>query len=384
MYRKLLSTILIILLSGQLYGQGLSDISFGTDSTFEVITWNIEWFPKNGTITVDSVSKILESLDADLFALQEIDDTAVCRQMINNLPAYELYIADGWFGGLVYVYKTSTINVQSIYKIYDTSPFWNAFPRSPLVIEFTFMGEEFIVINNHFKCCGDGVLDIGNSSDEEARRYEASSLLKQYIDTNLSNSRVIVIGDLNDILTDVNSNNVFQMFIDDSANYLFADYAIASGPSADWSYPGWPSHLDHILITNEIFNEFSDPISEIQTIKVDNFMAGGLANYDYYISDHRPVGLKIKVNSSAQSLTEVPSTNIKFFPNPTNGHLSIDLTESKQATEIKIIDLYGKLIYSMHYQGGQFVDIKFEGPAGIYLLSIESGNNKYVTKLVKK
>ena len=50
-----LSTTLMLVMGGQLYAQSLSDISFGTDETFEVVTWNIEWFPKNGTATADSV-----------------------------------------------------------------------------------------------------------------------------------------------------------------------------------------------------------------------------------------------------------------------------------------------------------------------------------------
>ena len=88
--------------------------------------WNIEWFPKNGTNTVDSVKRIIAALDADLIGLQEIDDTSLCRQMINDIPGYELFMDDDWFGGLAYVYKTNSIAVQSIYKIYDTCH-WNAF-----------------------------------------------------------------------------------------------------------------------------------------------------------------------------------------------------------------------------------------------------------------
>jgi len=381
--RNILSIILTLFFSEQLCCQNLSDISFGTDSTFEVVTWNLEWFPKNGSVTVDSVSKIIESLDVDLLGLQEIDDTTICRQMINNLPGYELFMDDVWFGGLAYVYKTSSINIESIYKIYDTSPYWNAFPRSPLVMELTFMGEEFIVINNHFKCCGDGLIDFGDAVDEESRRYQASSLLKQYIDINFPLSRVIVIGDMNDILTDTSPNNVFQTVLDDSTNYLFADKAIAIGPTANWSFPGWPSHLDHILITNELFSEFSNPGSGVQTIKVDDFMSGGLANYDFYISDHRPVGLKIKVIPTMVSLVEVISSNIEIFPNPTNGHLSIDLTQSKHATELEIIDIKGKVIHSMIYQENELIDLNIEGPAGIYLLTMKSGNNKSVTRLIK-
>jgi len=387
MFRKKLSILLILFLSGQLYGQSLSDISFGTDSTFEVVSWNIEWFPKNGSVTIDSVSKIIESLDADLLGLQEIDDTTICRQMINNLPDYELFMDDDWFGGLAYVYKTSSVNIQSIYKIYDTSPYWNAFPRSPLVMELTFMGEEFIVINNHFKCCGDGLLDIGNSSDEEGRRHEANSLLKQYIDINFPSSRVIVLGDLNDILTDENPNNVFQMFLDDPTNYLFADETIASGSPADWSFPGWPSHLDHILITNELFSEFSNSSSGIQTIKVDDFMSGGLADYDFYISDHRPVGMKIKVNPTTVNLLEVSNSDIEIFPNPTNKVFHVEMTLSESIDlQMQVLDIHGRIVYkeSMNNLGGKVsksIDLSDE-PSGTYLLRFIHGEQVKNKKIV--
>ena len=78
-------------------------------------------------------------------------------------------------------------------------------------------------------------------------------------------------------------------FINDEDNYYFADTHIANGPSSDWSFPNWPSHLDHILITNELF---SDTIN-VMTIKLDNFFIGGWSKYENYISDHRPVGIKL-------------------------------------------------------------------------------------------
>jgi endonuclease/exonuclease/phosphatase family metal-dependent hydrolase len=382
-FRHTLLSILILLLSGQTYCQSLSDISFGTDSTFEVVTWNIEWFPKNGSITVDSVSKIIESLDVDLLGLQEIDDTTICRQMINNLSDYELFMDSNWFGGLAYVYKSSSIRINSIYKIYDTSPFWNAFPRSPLVMDLTYMGKDIIVINNHFKCCGDGLLDIGNSSDEEARRHEASSLLKQYIDINFPSSRVIVLGDLNDILTDGSANNVFQMFLDDSANYLFADEAIANSSSTDWSFPGWPSHLDHILITNELFSEVSNSGSEVKTIRIDDFMAGGLANYDNNISDHRPVGLKIKFNPTNVSLVEVLKSNIKIFPNPTNGSINVYSEETMSTINLRLTNALGQVISTKNYKSTNHINFDLDAPKGVYFLQIDI-DHQVVTKKIFK
>jgi len=384
MFTKTWANILMLLLGNQLYSQSLGDISFGTDSTFEVVTWNIEWFPKNGSTTVDSVSKIIESLDVDLIGLQEIDDTVLFRQLINNLPDYELFMDNVWFGGLAYVYKTSSVNIQSIYKIFDTAPYWNAFPRSPLVVELLFNGESIIVINNHFKCCGDGLLNIGNSADEETRRHEASTLLKQYVDANFNSSRVIILGDLNDILTDIPSDNVFQMFLDDPTNYLFADMDIAEGSSSAWSFPGWPSHLDHILITNELITEFSNPTSEIKTIMVDDYLVGGLAEYDLNISDHRPLGLKIQIVPSTFTLSEFSNTHIKIFPNPTNGYVTIDLTQSRFPAEIKVSDLNGKVIQSELCQENTLTNLVLEVATGMYLLSVESTNYRSVTKLIIK
>jgi len=155
------------------------------------------------------------------------------------------------------------------------------------------MGENYIIINNHFKCCGDNYLNDNDDGDEETRRYIASTLLKEYIDNNFSTKNVIVLGDLNDILTDNVTNNVFQMIIEDSENYLFADMAIAEGSSAEWSYPSWPSHLDHILITNELF----DNNSYVEVIRIDDFMDGGFSQFDQNISDHRPVGIKLSTET---------------------------------------------------------------------------------------
>lgn len=358
-------------------GQNLNDLSFGTDSTFEIITWNIEWFPKNGTITIDSVSKIIESLDADLYALQEIGDTTVCRQMIDGLSEYGLYVDDGWFGGLAYVYKTDNIVDPLFYKIYDTPTFWNALPRSPLVIEFVFMDESYVVINNHFKCCGDGVLNISNSSDEETRRYEANDLIKDYIDINFPFSNVIFTGDLNDNLVDDPANNVFQMFLDKPESYVFTDLGIAGGAISNWSYPAWPSHLDHIMVTDELFDELANENSEVRTIRVDDFMSGGFSEYDLNISDHRPVGLKLEMTSLPMGISEPIFSDIIIYPNPTSSNFSIVSTNENPVSSISVTRLDGQLVHMYtNLQNKQNLNFDLQESPGIYILKVEAAQSK--------
>ena len=71
---------------------------------------------------------------------------------------------------------------------------------------------------------------------------------------------------------------------------------IAYGSSGNWSYPSWPSHLDHILITNELFDEFDNTGSTVQTIHIEDYFEEGWRDYEKYISDHRPVVLSLNFN----------------------------------------------------------------------------------------
>ena len=148
--RHTLLSILFLLLSSHTYCQSLSDLSFGTDSTFEVVTWNIEWFPKNGQTTVNYVSEIIENLDLDVYAIQEIDDTTIFKTMVDGLEHYEYIMMNDWFGGLVFVYNSDRIEVLEAFEIYTSSPFWNPLPRSPLVMKFKHLGEVIYAINQSY------------------------------------------------------------------------------------------------------------------------------------------------------------------------------------------------------------------------------------------
>ena len=295
-YRKNLKSIIysIYFLAATLFAQDLEDLSFGDDNSLDLATWNIEWFPKNDQVTINYVTEIINLLDLDILAIQEVDDTTMFDQMLDALPAYMGYYESSWFAGLAYIYKIGPVEINDIYEIYTTSPYWNAFPRSPMVMDINFMGENYFIINNHFKCCGDGIIDFDDTSDEENRRYTAINLIKEYIDNNLSDNNVIVLGDLNDNIAEELPNNVFQDVLNDSNHYRFADLEIAQGNSSEWSFPNWPSHLDHILITNELFNRLNNSV--VQTIKIDEYLNGGWNEYDQNISDHRPVAIKFSIN----------------------------------------------------------------------------------------
>ena len=281
--------------------EGFQSFNFGTDQTFEVITWNIEHFPKNLSVTVEYAAQIIRGLNADIYALQEIESNTYFETIIeilnNNDPinTWDGYRATtaSYYVNLAYIYKTNVIQISDIYEIYASYEYSREFPRRPLMMKMQWNGTDVYIINNHLKASGDGYLNLGDEWDEETRRYDACNLLDEYISQNLSEEKVIVLGDMNDELTDSQSNNVFVSFLNETDEYDFADMEIAEGSSVYWSYPSWPSHLDHILITNELFDEFGLENSNIQTLRIDELLDGGWSEYDNNISDHRPVGLKL-------------------------------------------------------------------------------------------
>jgi hypothetical protein len=118
-------------------------------------------------------------------------------------------------------------------------------------------------------------------------------MLDDFIQANYSGRKVLVVGDFNDSLTDIRSKNVFQNFLDAPESYLFVDMNIAKGPGSGWSFPSYPSHLDHILITAPLFDDYGGKETLVQVVPLHTFLRNGLTDYDPLISDHLPVVLKL-------------------------------------------------------------------------------------------
>lgn len=370
-----------------LYSQNLSDLSFGTDSTFDVISWNMEWFPTNGQSTIDSMITAIKALDADVIAVQEIYDGWDFQDMLDSLEGYDGKFIYSDYLELGYIYKTSGFEVDSIYYIFTNSIYSREFPRRPMVMELTYNGEEIIIINNHLKCCGDGILDLEDEWDQETRRYDACNLLSQFIEVFHPDDKVIITGDMNDLIEEDMENNVFEVFINDSINYDIIDMDIALGPTSYWSYPTWPSHLDHFIITNELFEEYEDENSYIETLRIEDFLEGGFNEYENNMSDHRPIALKLSINPLYLEVDEFQNNDskISIYPNPTNGLINIEFGMESEIIQIDIYNLNGQVISTINELNG-FSNIQWDTwnfSEGLYFIKFINRSGKgQVKKLI--
>ena len=64
-----------------------STLQFGTDGTLDIITWNIENFPKSN-LTIEYLSQLIVELDADIVALQEIGSQSYFNNLVNLLTGW--------------------------------------------------------------------------------------------------------------------------------------------------------------------------------------------------------------------------------------------------------------------------------------------------------
>jgi endonuclease/exonuclease/phosphatase family metal-dependent hydrolase len=252
----------------------------GTNQSLDIVTFNVETFPINGYTSVIAVANLLKTINADVYALQEVASESGFNQLVDLMPGYVglFYLINNSDWNLAYIYKVSEISVinASARLLFTDSQY---FPRPPFEIKIhhSTTNLDIYLINNHLKCCG--------GSDNETSRRIASEMLKDYIDTSRPGDAVIVLGDLNDEITGTGSENPFLNFINDPSDFRFADMGIAQGSQLWWSYPSYPSHIDHILITNELFSRTDTTV----VFKA----APCYSDYSIYISDHRPVGIRL-------------------------------------------------------------------------------------------
>ena len=304
------------------------EISSSPCTTLSLMTWNIENFPKSGLETIEHVVTTINRYRPDIIALQEMP-TEINHEGLslleNALPNYNFILGNNSFISLAFLYKENSlleyIEDYNMLESLNVTEFNNIdidyiLLRNPLTLHMKWNGEDLYIINNHFKCCGDGWIqtellyecdedesryltagdctsncsagDCFSTYDEEYRRLLASQFFQQNTDTDM---KVIILGDLNDELTDEESDNVFWDLLEDD-NFVFADIGIAEGHSDYWSYPGYPSHIDHILLTEPLESSLNQPYSSINVIPVDlDFM--NWDEYDFLVSDHRPVLLRL-------------------------------------------------------------------------------------------
>ncbi len=304
------------------------------EDTFDIATWNIEWFgdegnspasgsPMSDAIQRDSVRTILKKLDADVIAVEEIADDVLFRELVDGLDGYEYILSDavsspessGVKQKVGFIYKTSVVTpkttramFRSIHPAYnggDTSVLSQypegAADRFYASGRLPFLMTADVTLNGKTE-----VIDLialharANNSRNPQQRYDFRKfdveVLKDSLDTNFAERNVIVLGDYNDdvdeTVADVATTvSTFQSFVEDMQNYTIVTKTLSDAGFR--SFVSRENMIDHIMISNELNDNYVQNSADVGYQFYDN-------DYSNTVSDHLLVTARLFIGATEE------------------------------------------------------------------------------------
>lgn len=353
--------------------------------TFDLVTWNIEWFGANDLgpdpeVQMENVIEVIETINADLYALQEIANVERFNTLVDRLPDYRGFLANySQRQKTGYLFKTAVIDSLDAGLLTDGQESFDWAGRLPLFFEFDAIiaGEtrRITSYNVHAKAFGD--------RESYFRRQNAAHSLKTYLDSEKRDENVIFIGDFNDQLNFSTYNeevSPYQVFLDDE-HYFAVTKLLEDRGFASYLVGQFRSMIDHIIIANELVDDHIDGSQRVENPSY-------IARYISTTSDHAPVWTRFNFSRDSDDKDEeIPdSFTVKpNYPNPFNPATTIRFSISEPAgVSIRVYDILGREVavladnelynaggHQIHFDAGNL-----SSGAYLYRVELDSGENR--------
>ncbi len=351
------------------------------DRTFEAVTWNIEWFgsagngPTDVELQLTNVIRVMRTIDADLYALQEISNEAQFRRLVDSLDGYRGFIAPySQSQKTAFVYKTETVDsLLAGFATQDGS--WGG-GRWPYYFLFNAHVDGVVqrirAVTIHAKA-------FATQADYNERLAD-SEVLKSYMDL-LGTQNVLLLGDFNDDVTTSTFNNLtspYQNFVQDQ-NYKMITKSLSE--RGQTSYSSF-SNIDHIVA-----NVRMKTLHMEGTERIEN--PSYVGSYLSTTSDHFPVWTRF-------AFTDVVSVEDKWdgdvnpasfrleanYPNPFNPSTVIGYSVRTQnlasvRVKLSVYDVLGREVAVLvnGVQAAGFHEVRFDASnlsSGMYIYRLET------------
>jgi len=400
--------------------EGLADTTFGyfnhttinKDETFDVVTWNIEWFgdPANATTPSTNlqrtrVREMIEELDADVYAFQEITSIPAWNLLLLELDDYAGVLSPafsrpaGDFDAaqkLAFLFKKSTVdtlqtkvlldNLSSAdlidFPVANSGLFW-ASGRYPFAMDISAtiggIRRELTLVNVHGRSNGGG--ESASLPRYQLRKYDAE-VLYDTLQAYYADKSVIILGDYNDdilrTVADTNEPTVpnsgessFVKFIADTDNYLGVTLPLSEAGMR--SFITQENVIDHVMINRNLFDDHI--VGAERTVIPYSF----IPDYNTTASDHLPVEARFLLSgeSVVSALSDSKGATL-LYPNPTNGVLYF-----KNFDAIQKVDLWtvtGQKLATFQGNVNQVDLSNFR--SGIYLVRVISKSGQEIKRII--
>ena len=314
----------------------LAGSSIDPATTLEVVNWNIEWFgsasmePANDMLQEQNVRTILQSLNADVYALSEIVSEARLANIVSMMPGYSYVISN--YGShtnttvnpptalaeaqkLAFIYKTSVLSNVSTTALLSAgintpadiaNPAYNYFASG----RFPFMLSADVTLNcitrNIKFVLVHGKANTSPTATSYDRRKRGSDTLHYTLQQNYANDNVIILGDYNDDLDLTITAGItppitsYSAFTNDAVN--FSALTLPLSLAGKKSTVSFNDVIDHVIVSNDMAPYYMPSTASILTD-----VTSLVSNYAGTTSDHYPVFTRyIFENRTKPTITNCP------------------------------------------------------------------------------
>lgn len=320
----------------------LTGATINKDETFDVVNWNIEWFgstnpgqgPNNVDLQLQNVKTIIEDLDADIYAFQEITSLSKFTELANSLPGYGMAVSPAVSAGgtfeeeaqkVTYLFKLATVDtIQTKVLLkgveagmlvnYPSTPdrFW-ASGRLPYLMDIRTkingVQEKITLVNVHTRSNGGG--ESAGDPRYAMRKYDVN-VLKDSLDTYYGDANLIILGDFNDDLDETVADQTaptvgtaetsFINYINDSENYIPITISLSNAGLR--TFPSFENVIDHQIISNELVDNW---IVNSERIVAPYDL---IPNYNATTSDHLAVESRFILRCDLEQATVIASETL--------------------------------------------------------------------------
>lgn len=384
-----------------------------TDTTLDVVSWNIEWFgspasangPADKNLQEANVGKLLKWMNADIYGLVEVVDTMRMRRVVDFMGSNDFgYVispyctqatqptGNAWLTGqkMAFVYRKSVFSNVTMRGLMRNSATANAswasgrFPfmlSANVTLEGVSRPMNFIVI--HAKA--------GSTQSDYDKRRAGAQELKDTLDLYYSTTMNLIIGDFNDALnTSIypgTSITSYQPIVADSTDAdHYRSITLPLGVQGQTTMIGYPNVIDNHVISNEVMPYFIRSSVKIMTDVVTQVSDYVTAQNT---SDHYPVLSRYDLNGTI--LTSIPTISlsaagIDAWPNPVKGALYLRSDKMLSHVQFRIHDAQGRLVREEkmdRWQSGSPIRLRMEGQKpGVYFLEVLTDDRRMLQRFL--
>jgi endonuclease/exonuclease/phosphatase family metal-dependent hydrolase len=392
------------------------------NETINVASWNVLWFgnltngPSDEPLQMANVKQVMDSLRADIYVLQEVANPKAFKDLVGKLSGYKGFCSTAISGGstlddaqrVCFIYKTSVIDSVSAKPLLKGAVnlpnypnnlpdrFW-ASGRLPylFVADATAntVKKRLHIIGIHARAnTGGTTATLAEKQLQYDQRKYDIKVLKDTLDAQYANANVLIMGDYNDDVDETVSEitstkeSTYKIFVDDDKNFKVLTKTLSDNGFR--SYISQTNMIDHITVSNDLFTSVLAGSESVE------LAFRYIANYQATTSDHIPVLARLKFiipPPPITSLEALQDLNVRVFPNPSMGAISLAIDEDQlkgKTLKATMYNAYGQIISdtngTLQEVNQQINKGLGQGNLGLYLLKVSLGQQNKVIKILKQ